>query len=304
MKKGKAFELAVHDFVKRLAPNAKVIFDHKVKDKDTGSYRQVDVWIETLIENHFPLSILVSCKDYKRKVDIAHIGTFINEVRSTGANTGIIYSSSGFTKTAIKKAHSNGLSCCRLYENQPADLPEVLFLTHYLVKPAFKIHFIEATGIDKTINTWGDLLDLITVGNKTVYQELVDDFTQFNKTFENELPKTTKLSFPKSQRLSLKYECSDGSNLFLYLDIIYKYFKGKIEAQIINGSYCINNRSFLGSQSGPVIDMKSSNPGPGWVEVPEPSDLNFNSCIAFLTGGLPDSEQMEKVKQKPLSINT
>ncbi|MEH0021948.1 MAG: restriction endonuclease [Desulfobacter sp.] len=303
MKQGKAFELAVHDFVKRLAPNATVIFDHKVKDKDTGSYRQVDVWIETSVENHFPLSILVSCKDYKRKVDISHIGTFINEVRSTGANTGIIYSSSGFTKTAIKKARSNGLSCCRLYKNQPADFPEILFLTHYLVKPAIKIHFVEANGINKTINTWGDLLDLITVENKTVYQELVDDYTHFNKRFENDSPKTTQFGLPKSQRLSLKFECLDGSNLILYLDIIYKYYKGKTEAQIINGSYCINNRSFSGRQSGPVIDMQGSNPGPDWEEVPEPSDLN-SSCIAILKGGLPDPKQIEKLKQKPISINT
>jgi len=35
------FEEAVYSFVKKLDPTSKVLFDHKVLDKDTNSERQV-----------------------------------------------------------------------------------------------------------------------------------------------------------------------------------------------------------------------------------------------------------------------
>ncbi len=172
MKKGKQFELAVHNFLSTLAPNAKVIFDHKVTDKDTGKKRQIDVWVETLIANHFPLSILISCKDYKTsKINVTHIGTFINEVRSTGASTGILYSKSGFTKPAVTKAAANGLSCCRLYDNAQPDIPDLLAFHHFTSRPVRQFQYIESEKIND-VQSWGQLYDLKLPDGKTVYEVL------------------------------------------------------------------------------------------------------------------------------------
>ncbi|MCF7956642.1 MAG: restriction endonuclease, partial [Phycisphaerae bacterium] len=120
----KQFEKDVWAFANTLSTSAEVLFDHKVMDKDTGSQRQVDVWINAKLGNHIPISILVSCKNYKRKLDITHIESFIAEVHSTSASTGVIYSSSGFTKPALKKAESHGMACCRLFRNEPTDIPK------------------------------------------------------------------------------------------------------------------------------------------------------------------------------------
>jgi len=132
--KGKQFEKAVYAFVKALSPNSQVFFDHKVPDRDTGTFRQVDAWIETNYGGHIPLTILISCKDYIRKLDISHIGTFINEIHSTSASTGVIYSSSGFSENALKKAETNGVNCCQLFTGKIAPLPPKLIFHSYVCK--------------------------------------------------------------------------------------------------------------------------------------------------------------------------
>ncbi|HLO99813.1 MAG TPA: restriction endonuclease, partial [Fimbriimonas sp.] len=109
-KHGIEFEKAVYEFAKALDPKAEVLFDHKVSDRDTDTLRQCDVWINAKFGGHWPLSILISCKDHSTKLDINDIGTFLEEKRSTGASYGVIYSKSGFTKPAVEKAKVNGIA--------------------------------------------------------------------------------------------------------------------------------------------------------------------------------------------------
>jgi len=298
MKKGTAFELAVATFVKKIAPDAKVYFDHKIKDRDTGSLRQVDVWIETRIANHYPLSILISCKDYKRKLNISHIGTFINEVRSTGASTGVIYSKSGFTKPAILKAKANGLSCCRLYENQPADCPEVVLFTHYISKPTLQPRYLDSCGIEG-VYSWGDLLDLGTFENRKVYDELLEDYREACKRMINE-GLSSKL--PSGSTFIVMYQLYNGGYLKMALDIRFRHFRGKISAHIVDGSYCLDDGKFHGKQSGPVIDTQSVHPGPGWEEIPWTDDLPPQTSIMIFGGGLPIPDQLQKLRSKRFSV--
>src|SRR5437870_2697652 len=97
-KPGRKFEEAVYAFAKALDASAEVLFDHKVKDRDTGESRQCDVWINAKFGGHWPQSIIVSCKDHKRKLHSGDVGTFCDEKRSTNATMGVMYSRSGFTK--------------------------------------------------------------------------------------------------------------------------------------------------------------------------------------------------------------
>jgi predicted helicase len=124
---GSEFEEAVYHFAQKLDPSAEVLFNHSVPDRDTGEPRQCDVWINAKFGGHWPLAILVSCKDHKRKLHSGDIGTFRDEVRSTGASTGIIYSRADFTEPGLRKAQANGFPCCRIYQREPADIPESFF---------------------------------------------------------------------------------------------------------------------------------------------------------------------------------
>jgi hypothetical protein len=59
---GKDFEEAVYRIVKALGPGATVKFDHKVPDRDTGTDRQCDVWVEGTFLQHFPLKYLIAVR--------------------------------------------------------------------------------------------------------------------------------------------------------------------------------------------------------------------------------------------------
>jgi hypothetical protein len=100
---GRDFEKAVYEFCRALDPDAQVLFDHKVRDIDTGEWRQADAWVSYRVMGHFPVSLLISCKDHSRPVGTGVLESLSAEVKSTRAHAGVLYSRSGFTKTASRK---------------------------------------------------------------------------------------------------------------------------------------------------------------------------------------------------------
>jgi len=267
--RSREFELAVYDFAKALNPNAEVFFDHKVIDRDTGTFRQVDVWIQTKIAGHWPISVLVSCKLQKRTVNVSQIGTFCNEVSSTGAGFGVIYSNAKFTKSALEKARKNGLACCRLYRNEPADKPETLYFRSYLTKTAFRLTLPDCLPFDG-LSTWNDLFDLrvhhgcesATVLDSIEKQFLAQEQLAITAT-------RNALQFPEGWRCEHSFFDPDkaGKRFRVVVDVWWKRFRGRSEADLVNGSYCLTNGAFSGTVSGPIVDLEGAHPGPGWEEV-------------------------------------
>src|SRR5947207_13958805 len=107
-KVGKDFEVAVGQFVRTLTDSAIVNFDHRVPDRHTGKPRQVDVWVTGTFGGHIPFSMLISCKDHKRPLDVPEVESAAAERASTGASMVVLYSSSGFGETALAKADALG----------------------------------------------------------------------------------------------------------------------------------------------------------------------------------------------------
>lgn len=269
-KPGREFERAVYEFVRTIGPNATVYFDHKVPDCNTGTPRQVDVWVEAKVMNHFPQTFAISCKDHKRPLNISHIGTFLEEVRSTGASSGIIYSRSGFSKNALKKARANGVSCCLLLQNDSPPIPECLFVRSFLAQPQAGIDVRQRTGVFESIATWGDLfaLRVDTKGKTTTALELIEEGYASLETELLDGARGGDLNPPSgSSECTI---CQDGdseSRLTVRLQIFWRYYSGRLEAQFMNGSYCFDNKHFAGTQFGPTIVLKGDSPGPGWEPV-------------------------------------
>jgi hypothetical protein len=136
---GSEFEEAVFRFAKTLDLQAEILFNQSIRDRDTGEPRQCDVWINAKLGGHWPLSILISCKDHKRKLHSGDIGTFRDEVRSTGASTGVIYNRTGFSKPALRKAQASGYPCCRIYQNEPADIPSSICFDQFACHPQIRL---------------------------------------------------------------------------------------------------------------------------------------------------------------------
>jgi len=270
-KSGREFEEAVFAFVKALDPTADVKFDHKVPDRDTGKPRQCDVWVNAKIGGHWPIAVLVSCKDHSRKLNSGHIDTFIGEVKSTGASTGVIYSKSGFTKPAIRKAKANGLSCCQLFQNQPAELPVKLWFEFFACSQRMGLFLLSKPM--SGLKTWNDIFDISLHDGRTVLGVIDKAFHKLETEAIEESKK--KGQFPNDLATDIEFHCSDSCNdkLILRVQLAWKKYRGKVEASLLDGSYCFSNDSFYGTQAYPTIDMKEFHPGNGWVEILE---KNFN----------------------------
>lgn len=309
---GRKFEEAVHAFVNALDPSAEVIFDHKALDRDTGTPRQCDVWINAKFRGHWPMSILVSCKDdahSHRKLDIGDIGAFADDVRSTGTTMGVVYSNVGFTKNALSKAKANAIVCCRLFQNEPPDIPGSLWLPSFAC--ASTVHLIiDPCAIAYRPMTWNELFD-IRIGDGEGYSTVME---------------AIEAQFAENERNSMDYwntSNKEGANLFppdwdsdlelnipgiqgklrLRVLIGWRRYRARTEAVLLNGSYCLWDGSFRGTLATPSVDLRSGHPGAGWEEISS-SDVPADSSrivIALCSPNLEDSLR-QAIGEKPCFV--
>jgi hypothetical protein len=302
---GRAFERAVYEFAAALAPDAKVIFDHRVPDVETGALRQVDVWIEGLLQGHWPFTILVSCKDHRRRLDIEELEAFFEQIRATGAQTGVIYSRKGFTKNALKKAQKRGVSCCRFYDNEPPDLPELVFVEEYLAMPTFRLI---GPGQDERggRKTWGELLAcVVELPNRTL-RDLLDEL--FYQMQTESLQVMGGSGFPEPRMKKLDVSPEDGSAPFsVILNLGLIWYHARREAHRVSGSYCVSAPSFSGSIAGPAIDLNTGQPSDGWEPVDGPPTVRTTPFVVIaprrrtLEGLMPPGLESQEFDQSPTS---
>lgn len=283
-KVGYGFERAVYDFASRLDPKAEVLFDHKVPDKDTGTPRQCDVWINANFGNHIPISILISCKDHGRKLDVGDIGNFCDEVRSTRATTGVIYSRSGFTKPALEKAKANSLSCCRLYLNEPGELPESLQMPCFLSNPRIGLVIKSSLGIPR-ISLGVPLREIFKIPvnlpngrTSSVVDTILSRFYELSREAMTEAKEADRL--PKEWYMEdhlgepeTEFFCT------IFLSGSWKHYRSLAKATLLNGSYCLNNDSYSGWFISPPIHAYNAIPGEEWEQIQEDTPFPKNAII-------------------------
>lgn len=303
-KPGLDFEKAVFAFVKALSVTAKPYFDHRVPDRDTGRNRQVDCWIEANLLDHFPIAVLVSCKDHKRPVNVSTMGSFCDEIRSTSANLGVMYSTSGYTKQALAKAKTNGISCCRLFRNEATDLPQILIIQHYyFCRPRAGAALIEARGLGDEFRILRDVFDLRVAGkdNKTILETIYETYRRGESESRQQTKEHGRKPSDWSADLTLADDAS-GISIKFRVECHWLLYRSKMEAILVNGSYNLANKSFLGSQSGPSIDTQSVEPGEGWEEMK--SDLSLppggRYVLCVVSGGKFVQSQIDALGMRPI----
>lgn len=296
------FETAVARFAQAIAPDAKVLHNVKLPDKHTKRPRQRDVWIEAQIGNHYPIRILVSCKKYRRKVNQQHVDAFIGEVISAGAHKGVLYSASGFTTGAIEKANAEGICCCRLYQNQPADLPPTLTLyRYYCLRSTCRLNV--ANFAEWHVTTWGDVFQLTdqSPDNKTLLDVLVEE-NAIGEAAEVARFKGPPASPPQDWTRQFQLQNSDEGRRPLIITILGTWFiyRGKMEAVLLNGSYSFTSNQFVGSHMSPAIDMQGATPGPDWEKVDgRPADLEQSMIFTFFQGNVRQA-LLDHLADKPI----
>lgn len=282
VKIGEEFERAVWGFVKTLDPNAEVLFDHHVPDRETGKPRQCDVWINATWENFLPLSFYVSCKDYSRPLDQHKIESFSGEISSRRATNGVLFSRSGFTKPALEKAEKLGISCCQLFDNEPIYIKSVLLFSHFVCFAKIFLEIKEVKTIS-SIDTWNDLFSTV-IDKKPVIDYIDDVFIDAQRKVVEKSKQEGE--FPSDWESNIRiFEPDDEREVRLKIIGTWQIYTAKDEAVLYNGSYCYNGPGyFKGSFIGPSIDTQSNNPGPGWTLVADKQDfhLPMNKIIGFL----------------------
>jgi hypothetical protein len=97
------------------APHIKVESPKRLLDKQTGELREHDV-VLTHSLGHHTMVLALECRDRKRKVGVPDVEAFRHKRNNTGVHRAIIVSSTGFAKTALKKAEPNDIGCLGLEE--------------------------------------------------------------------------------------------------------------------------------------------------------------------------------------------
>lgn len=293
---GRKFEEVIFTFAKTLDVSAEILFDHKVLDRDTNSPRQCDVWINAKFGGHWPISILVSCKDHKRKLHVGDIGAFRDEIRSTGASAGVIYSRSGYTKDALKKALSSGIACCRIYRNEAADIPHNIWFDQFACKPTISLALqTDLTG--SKYQCWNDLFDIPIKDNDkptTILAEISKAYAEGEAWCLQELKNAGTAGnskFPINWGTELIFADDHSNQIGIKLIGGWKKYRARLEAFLLNGSYCFSNDSFKGEIIGPAIDTQGPNLGEAWVEIVEEDEASLPTLKLTFILSKPDVEK-------------
>ncbi len=274
----KQFEIAVAEFIKAIGNGAKVTHDAILPDEHTGHPRQRDVWVEWSFADHYPVKALVSCKRWTAVLNQKDIDHFNGEFLSSGAQIGIIYSKSGFNDHALEKAKALGFHCCRLYENEPADLPDSLTMgLAYNFRPQFRLSVVGDAGA-YAFKTWAQVMAL-PAGKGTIIDALTEAFNKHQSSDGNAAARWQRAR--EGSSISVPASNKGMPTLHVRLDVKDRAFRAKVEYNLLEGSYNVTSGAFKGSQATPWIDTQNAHPGPGWDEVDDIPEQIPKPCIAM-----------------------
>lgn len=295
----RAFEEAVGRFAAAMDPRAVVRHDVRLPDRETLRPRQRDVWIEAKICNHYPVRVLVSCKRYQRKLHQTDIDHFHGELLSSSAHKGVLYSYSGFATSALHKADKLGICCCRLFHNEPSDIPISLAITRqYCCAARIQLSLSPAWEPSWGIANWGDVL-LLQVGDG---RSAIDAITAVFAKEEKQAIAEAAGDFPRDFSGTVDVETEAGRPpLRLSALGSWKIYASRLDFVLLDGSYSHTANDFQGSVTGPSIDRLSTHPGPGWDLLGQ-RPVTMDAPLIVLYGADTRSALLENLARQPFSV--
>ena len=102
------YQEAVAFLYENLEGEGSVEKDVRIKDVDTGNYRQIDVLLTVESKGHC-LKIVIDAKYHARKLDVKEIEGVIGLANAVGADKAAIVAANGWSKAAEKKAKRSRL---------------------------------------------------------------------------------------------------------------------------------------------------------------------------------------------------
>lgn len=294
--------MAVAAFAAALDPTAKVTHNARLADEHHRGKRQRDVWIEAKIGGHFPVSILVSCKRHKRKLHSADIDAFTGEIASSKARVGVIYSYSGFSKPAIEKGRVLNIPCCRLYQGKGPEIPSVLSFTSYCCAPQIGLALSPYPAAGWAFTTWQDIFDLrvrTESSEISLLDALVLKYSEAEKAAVGAVASGPQLPQPFQVEMAVQPE-DEGVSICVVARGRWKFYRARLEAYEVNGSYEFTHGDFKGQFATPPIDTWSTEPGPGWERLDVPPAISRNAAMIILHHGNTKEALLQEVGPRGL----
>jgi hypothetical protein len=298
------FEKAVATFVATLDPSAQVRDNLRLPDRHHHGQRQRDVWIIAKVCNHFPISVLVSCKRLKRKLHSGDVDTFNGELLSSQAGLGVLYSYSGFSKPALKKGRVLGIPCCRLYFDQPPELPEIIQFTSYCCAPQVQVNIAKWPVRGWDLKMWEELFRISLSGpsgQRTLLSELVSRYHEAEAKAVRNASAGARAPQSFGAAVTLNSSTPAVDPLELHIFGRWTFYRGRMDAHRVKGSYEFTHGDFKGDVSTPWVDRLASEPGPGWERMQQPPDSVQNAVLIILHKGNAEEALMDTLGSKPLA---
>lgn len=120
IKTGRSFERLIARIQKSVHDRAEIGVNEKLKDIDTGRFRQIDITIR-LSDGPTQFLGIVEVRDRSRPIGVRYVEEIFGKQRSVRADAAFLVSKSGFTKTAITKAKQLAIRALSYEEAQSAD---------------------------------------------------------------------------------------------------------------------------------------------------------------------------------------
>ena len=100
------YENGVADVLAYLLPGASVSRNVRLPGQLSETQRQVDVLIRSVSDGEASKTLIVDCKRWSSKIDVADVGTFIDLVKDVGARAGLLITTSGASNAAFTRARN------------------------------------------------------------------------------------------------------------------------------------------------------------------------------------------------------
>lgn len=242
--KWKDFEESARQTSSKVFSNQTVKPNQKVMGSISQVLRQVDVKVgdEDFID--------IECKDHKKPVDLPKVEQFANKLKDENANSGIMISNAGFTKSALRTAEHYNIKPVVLVDKGHADTSNFIIKAPVLAEGFYldSISYgLEQTGQDFRFSplVWDMHVSDGSDPPRSIYELFRDHWN--DGTIDITKEGSYQYRFEQVPIIDLRGDV-------IIVDLTYRYIvkadkrKGSAAAQIARGFYDLNNKSFTSSE--------------------------------------------------------
>lgn len=117
-----------------LFPNKEVLFNQKIRDKFSGSLRQIDILVKDNRSNKIFVGAF-DCKHFSKKVNVKTIDSTIGFLKDINSDYGGVISSKGFSKGAFNRSKVPNFDIRTIPFENPKQLASLLVHSLDFSKP-------------------------------------------------------------------------------------------------------------------------------------------------------------------------